>query len=72
MAQLIQNVEIFNKHLKLFTRAIFGDFSLSFNVSTKSDTNEIEFSVVNNEKVSGDGAPRAAALAADMAFVQFA
>lgn len=72
ISQLIQNVEIFNKHLKSFSRAIFNDFSLSFNVGTKSSTNEIEFSVVNQEKVSGDGAPRAAALAFDMALVEFA
>lgn len=71
ISQLNQNIEIFNKYFKLFSRAIFKDFSLSFNVSTKSGTNEIEFSVVNQEKVSGDGAPRAAALAFDMAFVKF-
>lgn len=69
--QLNQKVEVFNKHLKVLSRAIFNDFSLSFNVGTKSGTNEIEFSVVNQEKVSGDGAPRAAALAFDMAFVEF-
>jgi hypothetical protein len=54
-----------------FTRAIVRDFLLSFNVSTKSGPNEIEFSVVNQAKVSGDGAPRAAALAFDMEFVEF-
>ncbi|MFK4753681.1 DUF2326 domain-containing protein [Oceanobacter antarcticus] len=69
--QLSQHIEVFNKHLKSFSRAIFKDFSLSFNVGTKSDTNEIEFSIVNQERVSGDGAPRAAALAFDMAFVEF-
>ncbi|MAE36000.1 MAG: hypothetical protein CMH97_12385 [Oceanospirillaceae bacterium] len=69
--QLSQHIDVFNKHLKSFSRAIFKDFSLSFNVGTKSDTNEIEFSVVNQERVSGDGAPRAAALAFDMAFVEF-
>lgn len=69
--QLSQHIEIFNKYFKLFTRAIFLDFSLSFNVGVKSDTNEIEFSIVNQEKVSGDGAPRAAALAFDMALVAF-
>lgn len=69
--QLSQHIEVFNKHLKSFSRAIFKDFSLSFNVGTKSGTNEIEFSVVNLERVSGDGAPRAAALAFDMAFVEF-
>lgn len=71
LSQLIQNVEIFNTHLKSFSRAIFKDFSLSFNASTKSDSNEIEFSIVNQKRVSGDGAPRAAALAFDMAFIEF-
>ena len=71
ISQLNQHIAIFNKYLKSFTRAIFRDFSLSFNVGTKSDTNEIEFSIVNQAKVSGDGAPRAAALAFDMAFIEF-
>ncbi len=71
ISQLKQHISIFNKYLKSFSRAIFSDFSLSFNVGTKSDTNEIEFSIVNQEKVSGDGAPRAAALAFDMAFIEF-
>jgi uncharacterized protein YydD (DUF2326 family) len=71
ISQLNQHIAIFNKYLKSFSRAIFTDFSLSFNVGTKSDTNEIEFSIVNQERVSGDGAPRAAALAFDMAFIEF-
>jgi len=71
ISQLNQHIAIFNKYLKSFSRAIFRDFSLSFNVGTKSDTNEIEFSIVNQERVSGDGAPRAAALAFDMAFIEF-
>jgi uncharacterized protein YydD (DUF2326 family) len=71
ISQLNQHIFIFNKYLKSFSRAIFRDFSLSFNVGTKSDTNEIEFSIVNLERVSGDGAPRAAALAFDMAFIEF-
>jgi uncharacterized protein YydD (DUF2326 family) len=69
--QLKQHIDIFNKYLKSFSRSIFKDFSLSFNVGTKSDTNEITFSIVNEERVSGDGAPRAAALAFDMAFIEF-
>lgn len=71
ISQLNQNIDVFNASFKLFSRAIFRDFSLSFNVGVKSGTNEIEFSVVNQDKVSGDGAPRAAALAFDMAFVEF-
>jgi uncharacterized protein YydD (DUF2326 family) len=71
ISQLNQHIAIFNKYLKSFSRAIFRDFALSFNVGTKSDTNEIEFSIVNQERVSGDGAPRAAALAFDMAFIEF-
>lgn len=71
MEQLRANIDIFNGHLKKFTRALFKDFSLSFNVGTDSSTNELEFSIVNIEKVAGDGAPRAAALAFDMAFVEF-
>jgi uncharacterized protein YydD (DUF2326 family) len=71
MDQFFVNVDTFNDECKLFTRALFKDFALSFNVGTNSSTNELEFSIVNQGKVAGDGAPRAAALAFDMAFVEF-
>jgi hypothetical protein len=71
LSQLKENIEIFNKYFNLFSREIFIDFSLSFNIDTKSDTGEIAISVVNLDRVSGDGAPRAAALACDMAFVKY-
>lgn len=71
MAQLRTNVGAFNKECKAFTRSLFKEFALSVNVDTNSSSNELEFSIVNLEKVAGDGAPRAAALAFDMAFVEF-
>jgi len=70
--QLKANVEIFNKGCKEFTRALFKNFALSINVDTRIATNELEFSIVNQDKVAGDGEPRAAALAFDMAFVEYA
>lgn len=71
MSQLKANVDVFNKECKEYTRALFKSFALSVNVDTNSATNELEFSIVNQEKVAGDGAPRAAALAFDMAFVEY-
>lgn len=71
MAELKANVDTFNKECKEFTRALFKRFALSINVDTNSSTNELEFSIVNQDKVAGDGAPRAAALAFDMAFVEY-
>ncbi|MEA2118897.1 DUF2326 domain-containing protein [Halovibrio sp. HP20-50] len=71
MSQLKTNVDVFNKECKEYTRALFKSFALSVNVDTNSATNELEFSIVNQEKVAGDGAPRAAALAFDMAFVEY-
>ncbi len=71
MDQLHTNIDIFNGYFKPFTRALFKDYSLSFNVGTKSSNSELEFSIVNLDKVSGDGAPRATALAFDMAFIEF-
>ena len=69
--QLKSNLEIFNKESKVLTRAIFKNFGLSFNVGCDSEDGTLSFSVVNYEKISGDGSPRAAALAFDMAFVQY-
>jgi len=71
MAQLHIDIDTFNCYFKKFTLALFKDYSLSFNVGTKSINSELEFSIVNQDKVSGDGAPRAASLAFDMAFVEF-
>ncbi len=71
MKKFRTNIDIFNGYLKKFTRALFNDFSLSFNAGIDSSTNELEFSIVNLDKVAGDGSPRAAALAFDMALVEF-
>ncbi|MGF1863029.1 hypothetical protein [Photobacterium profundum] len=69
--QLKTNVRKFNKKFRSLSREVFKDFALSVNVDNKSDTNEIEFSIVNQKKVSGDGAPRAASLAFDMSLVVY-
>lgn len=71
LSQLEASVELFNESYKAFTRALFGDFALSVNADTDSSTNELQFSIVNEEKVAGDGAPRAAAMAFDMALVAY-
>lgn len=68
---LKDDVSKFNKKFRTLSREIFKTFALSVNVDNKSDTNEIEFSIVNQNKVSGDGAPRAASLAFDMALVEY-
>lgn len=69
--QLKSDVSKFNKKFRSLSREVFKDFALSVNVDNKSDTNEIEFSIVNQKKVSGDGAPRAASLAFDMSLVSY-
>ena len=71
MAQLKENIKTFNAGFVEYTRSLFGNFSLSLNVDTNSSTNELEFSIVNENKVAGDGAPRAAALAFDMALIEY-
>ena len=71
LKQLKSNIQVFNKESKMLTRAIFNDFGLSLNVACSSDDGALNFSVVNQDKISGDGSPRAAALAFDMAFVQY-
>lgn len=69
--QLKNEVNKFNEKFRSLSREVFKSFSLSVNVDNKSDTNEIEFSIVNQKKVSGDGAPRAASLAFDMSLVAY-
>ena len=70
LEQLKDTLSNFNKYFRSTTKELFKTFSLSLNAEVDSKTNELKFSIVNQEKVSGDGAPRAASLAFDMALVE--
>lgn len=68
--ELNTNLSLFNSPLKAISNKIFKHFSLELEVNTLSD-HSLRFSVVNEDKVSGDGAPRAASMAFDMAMVEY-
>jgi uncharacterized protein YydD (DUF2326 family) len=70
MSELNINLGLFNAPFKAITSQIFKSFSLEMEVNTLSD-HSLRFSVVNEDKVSGDGAPRAASMAFDMAMVEY-
>jgi 5-formyltetrahydrofolate cyclo-ligase len=65
------SINTFNELFNDFTKRIFNNICLSMHVSTDSNTNELVFSILNEDKVAGDGEPRAEALALDMAFVGY-
>jgi len=67
---LKRRVDVFNQESKALTRALFKTFGIYLDVAS-NDKGELEFKVVNENKITGDGAPRAAALAFDMAFVEY-
>lgn len=64
------NLLVFNNLCKSISKEVFKSFSLYFSTKDSSDTS-IHFSVINENLVSGDGAPRAASMAIDMAFVEY-
>lgn len=70
MSELNINLGLFNTPLRVISNQIFKTFSLEMEVNTLAD-HSLRFSVVNEDKVSGDGAPRAASMAFDMAMVEY-
>lgn len=70
MVELHKNLSIFNDASKLISERVFKSFSIYLDARKESD-NALKFSVINEDKVSGDGAPRAASMAFDMAMVEY-
>ncbi|MEZ9257443.1 hypothetical protein AB4125_07545 [Vibrio splendidus] len=71
MSDFINNLSTFNISCKSITKKVFKDFSIYFNTPEDKE-NSVNFTIINNEKVLGDGSPRAASMAVDMAFVEYA
>jgi len=68
--ELEKNIILFNTYCKAITKKVFKTFSLQ--LSSRIDDNGcLKFSVVNEVKVAGDGAPRAASMAFDFAMVEY-
>lgn len=70
LSELNTNLDLFNEPLKAITKKIFKHFSLELEANILSD-HSLKFSIINEDKVSGDGAPRAASMAFDMAIVEY-
>jgi uncharacterized protein YydD (DUF2326 family) len=70
LSELNTNLDLFNEPLKAITKKIFKHFSLGLEANILSD-HSLKFSIINEDKVSGDGAPRAASMAFDMAMVEY-
>lgn len=68
---LEKNLKIFNKYFREITKKLFKDVELSLTTSLDSSTNEILYSIVNIDQISGDGSPRAASMAFDMALIAY-
>ncbi|WP_368084302.1 DUF2326 domain-containing protein [Vibrio splendidus] len=65
------NLSTFNNSFKEITLDLFKDYYLLMNAPTDF-SNPINFSIVNEDKLAGDGCPRAGSMAIDMAFVNYA
>lgn len=69
--KLKENIKIFNKIFRKITKKVFKGIELKLNVEINSATNELNYSIINFDKISGDGSPRAASLAFDMALIEY-
>ncbi|ROO70740.1 MULTISPECIES: DUF2326 domain-containing protein [Vibrio] len=63
-------IGIFNESCNEITKEVFKKFSIYFGSAIDGEST-INFSLVNADKTTGDGSPRAAAMAIDMAFVEY-
>ncbi|WP_017347141.1 DUF2326 domain-containing protein [Pantoea sp. A4] len=67
---LKNNIDDFNFYFSKLTRKLFKTHSNFLNVDIDAK-NDLRFSVVNSDKNTGDGTPRAEAMAFDISFVEY-
>lgn len=65
-----KKLSVFNHFCKKISKQVFKTFSIQLSSIINSD-GCLKFSVVNEDKVAGDGAPRAASMAFDLAMVEY-
>nr|WP_226869016.1 MULTISPECIES: DUF2326 domain-containing protein [Enterobacter cloacae complex] len=68
---LDENLNIFNSFFVDLTRRLFKKYANFLNVTT-DDAGNLKFGIVNTEKNTGDGSPRAESMAFDIAMVAYA
>ncbi|RNE76041.1 DUF2326 domain-containing protein [Vibrio cholerae] len=61
-----------NQSCKKISQYTFKDFNLFFAFNFDEYQKELKFSIVNADKVFGDGSPRAASMCIDMSFAKYA
>ncbi|MCC4222972.1 AAA family ATPase [Vibrio campbellii] len=61
-----------NSSCKKISQATFKDFNLFFASNFDEYQKELKFSIVNSDKIFGDGSPRAASMCIDMSFAKYA
>ncbi|MDW1976704.1 DUF2326 domain-containing protein [Vibrio sp. Vb1980] len=76
LSKHIENFELklnsLNKACKTISKATFKDFNLFFASNFDENQKELKFSIVNLNRLFGDGSPRAASMCIDMSFVKYA
>lgn len=61
-----------NESCKKISQSTFKDFNLFFSSNFDEYQKELKFSIVNADRVFGDGSPRAATMCIDMSFAKYA
>ncbi|ELA9204226.1 hypothetical protein ACSQUR_003564 [Vibrio alginolyticus] len=69
--ELESNLSLFNSCYEDLNRELFNIDGIKF-TAVFDDSNSLVFKILNQEKVLGDGAPRALSMATDLAFVVYA
>ncbi|HIB8308610.1 TPA: DUF2326 domain-containing protein [Serratia marcescens] len=64
------NIDRFNEYFSHLTRMLFKKHANSLNVNL-DEKNDLRFSIVNADKNTGDGAPRAEAMAFDLSIAEY-
>ncbi|MCG9665824.1 hypothetical protein L1D26_22500 [Vibrio mediterranei] len=76
LSKYMENFELklssLNDSCKKISQSTFRDFNLFFASNFDEYQKELKFSIVNADKVFGDGSPRAATMCIDMSFAKYA
>ncbi|MDF4307245.1 hypothetical protein ACEV9B_21475 [Vibrio parahaemolyticus] len=69
--ELENNLILFNSCFETLNKKLFDIDNISF-TAVFNDDNSLTFKILNQEKILGDGAPRALSMSTDLAFVVYA
>ncbi|MFA0628551.1 hypothetical protein AB4589_12075 [Vibrio sp. 10N.222.49.A3] len=69
--ELVSNLNLYNSCFGKLNKKLFGIDNVNF-TAVFNDDNSLTFKILNQDKILGDGAPRALSMSADLAFVVYA